>query len=573
MKTTATIALLSLQTGTHAFLSPPLHRSITSSHPSSNYPPTTTCTNRLTSMHLPSLKELASQNPNPDSLHPTDSAQTTPQLLHALWGLISDATKNMQRGDSFTVLFPAMNQYLTNGEYVSKLMAHLDACKDVCDDFGINTIITPYIDTASKVITGFTVKSFRNPYSTIGGNFNDDPNEMRFAPDPFWDENEVWDFSGLDDDEVLSEEEKRLKSLPEIKDLIPQQDEVIIETSQKWVDRMMADLALCPFTASANKSGIPAGPVRYAVDRVKCMEEAYAAYWQEVCLIEGVGEGDVSTTLHILPEFCMNSVEMFEQWADTLTGTLEALNIEELLQLIFFHPDWTFRDGGDRSGQGLAANYARRSPWPMVNILRTKQVRTAQKGIPTGLVYQQNEKTLNRIGTFNLEKMLRLRDWSEVAGMKVNRKDMEALRVAQDLQVQGAVRDEDTSFMFDSTPAANKVDRSQIDGGNMVNVITQALEIRLGQEDVLNGAQTSAAMMASDFLLEELSKIQEKYPGDAKAKEIPRRGYAAAYGFDMLDDEDEELEDAQMSALWGGGGVPMTKDEDNPRGMDVIKGW
>jgi hypothetical protein len=119
------------------------------------------------------------------------------------------------------------------------------------------------------------------------------------------------------------------------------------------------------------------------------MEEAYAAYWAEVCLMEGAEEKDISTTLHILPEFCMNSVEMFEQWADTLTGTLEALGIEELLQLIFFHPDWTFRDGGDRSGSGLAANYARRSPWPMVNILRTRQVRTAQKGIPTGLVYQQ----------------------------------------------------------------------------------------------------------------------------------------------------------------------------------------
>lgn len=39
---------------------------------------------------------------------------------------------------------------------------------------------------------------------------------------------------------------------------------------------------------------------------------------------------------------------MFEQWADTLTGTLDALEIEQLLQLIFFHPDWTFRDGGDR---------------------------------------------------------------------------------------------------------------------------------------------------------------------------------------------------------------------------------
>lgn len=190
----------------------------------------------------------------------------------------------------------------------------------------------------------------------------------------------------------------------------------------------------------------------------------------------------------------------------------------------------------------------------------------------------QNEKTLNRIGMYNLEKMLRLRDWSEVAGMKVDRKDMEALRVAQDLQVEGAVRDEDKSFMFDSTPAANKVDRSQIDDGNMVNVIQQALEIRLGKQgggNSLNGAQTSAAMMASDFLLEELKRIQEKYPGDERAAPPPSRsGYAAAYGFDPEEDENErEMEDAQMSAMWGGGGIPMTNDEDLPRGMDVIKGW
>jgi hypothetical protein len=56
---------------------------------------------------------------------------------------------------------------------------------------------------------------------------------------------------------------------------------------------------------------------------------------------------------------------------------------------VFFHPLWTFRDGGARFGDGAAANYARRSPWPMINILRTSQVRAAQRGIPTGLVYTQ----------------------------------------------------------------------------------------------------------------------------------------------------------------------------------------
>ncbi len=61
------------------------------------------------------------------------------------------------------------------------------------------------------------------------------------------------------------------------------------------------------------------------------------------------------------------------------------------------------------------------------------------------------------------------------------RRDVEALPVANDLQVDGAVRARDASFALDTTPAANRVDGRQIDGGDMVNVILQALEIRLGR--------------------------------------------------------------------------------------------
>ena len=308
MKSVAITALLSLQQ-CNAFLS---HNS--------RY--IATRFNERTSSHATvhmSLKELVTpQNGEPIN-HPEDNAKTTPQLLHALWGLISDASENMQRGDSFTVLFPHMES-LQNSEYVTKLLGHLDACKDVCDNFGVNTVISPYMQagTTSKV-TGFTVKSYRNP--NMAGTFNDDASSMKFAPDPFWDEDEVWDFSEVDSDEVLTEEEKKLKSLPEIQDKIPSDDGVVVDISKKWVDRMMADLALCPFTRSGEKSGIPLGPVRYAVDRVNSMEGAYAAYWQEVCLIEGVSEADVSTTLQILPEFCMNSVEseFFFNWACIFT--------------------------------------------------------------------------------------------------------------------------------------------------------------------------------------------------------------------------------------------------------------
>ena len=291
-----------------------------------------------------------------------------------------------------------MAPQLSDPTFVAKLMAHLDACKDVCDNFGVNTILVPLwgpgdpsVGQNNKIVNGFEVKSYRNPNNLSGfGTFSQgvqDGSDMKFAPDPFWDDDEEWDFSGIDEEEDGTSNSKA-GDLPQIETLVPQDDDTIIDLSKKWVDRMMADLALCPFTQSAARSGIPLGPVHYHVDRVSSMEDAYRAYWSEVCRIEQVDQNEISTTLHILPEFCMNSVELFEQWADTLTGTLEALAVEELLQLIFFHPQWIFRDGGDRSGDN-PANYARRSPWPMVNILRTKQVRVAQKGIPTGLVYQQ----------------------------------------------------------------------------------------------------------------------------------------------------------------------------------------
>ena len=147
--------------------------------------------------------------------------------------------------------------------------------------------------------------------------------------------------------------------------------------------------SVCPFTAGPEMAGLPMGKVYYTVERCTGMEEMYAQYWKEVVRVELKPERELSTTLLICPEFCIDNIELFESFTNTLTQPLAALGVEDLLQLVFFHPNWTFRDGGDRFGAGAAANYARRSPWPMINLLRTKQVRAAQKGIPTGLVYTQ----------------------------------------------------------------------------------------------------------------------------------------------------------------------------------------
>lgn len=437
--------------------------------------------------------------------HPRDPASTTPQLLAGLWHQISHAG-SLTKGETYTVLYPEMEEQLNQKppRYLNNILGHLDYCKDVCDHFGMTTNLIPYVDEKSKKILGFTSTSYKKPKP---GAAADDDNEFNFGYDPYWDDGTDFEqlYSGVDDYDLPKD------PYPQIVNKVPDDDEEIMEITKNWVQTMMSNLGICPFSPNAKQAGLPVGPVFYTVDRATSVEDMYARFWEEVVRVEQQTEKDLSTTLLIMPEFFLDNVELFESFGNTLTQPLVALKVEDLTQLIFFHPHWSFRDGGDRATQGQAANYARRSPWPMINILRTKQVRAAQKGIPTGLVYKQNEKTLNQIGVDDLETMLRIRDWSALADKKVNRREMDALKIAQDFQQQGFVSKDDMNLANDATPLANRiVDRKQVEQGNLVNILQQALEKRLGDGDrvvPLSGPETSATSMATEYLLQELEKI------------------------------------------------------------------
>ena len=59
-----------------------------------------------------------------------------------------------------TVLYPGMEEKLNTPKYFNILLGHLDACKDVCDHFGITTALIPY--KKGPKIAGFTVKSYKS---------------------------------------------------------------------------------------------------------------------------------------------------------------------------------------------------------------------------------------------------------------------------------------------------------------------------------------------------------------------------------------------------------------------------
>jgi len=530
---------------------------------------TTSLATSIQPMELSAASKPVDQKPPAVSdfdLIPRDPATTTPQLLSALWEKIAQGS-SMVRGEASAIIFPNMAEQFTP-KYLNQLLSYFDTCKDVCDHFGSQTVLRPFFDPIlkrekkEKRVIGFVVKSYRIPQKDLQG-LGD---EYQFDYDGFWDDEDEINFDGID--EELDGPLEKKNNLPEIVDKIPDSDEKIIEVSKRWVSKLMSDMGVCPFTSGPEMAGLPLGKVRYTVERSTSFEDVYARYWKEVVKVEQSDERELSTTLLICPDFCMENIEWFENFSTTLTKALTGLGVENLLQLVFFHPDWTFRDGGknrQRGAEGEAANYARRSPWPMINLLRTTQVRSAQRGIPTGLVYQQNEKTLQKIGVEQLETMLRLRNWDAIADLKVNRRDMEALRVAQDFQQTGAISKQDTSFAYDSTPAANRVHPQQVNEGNLVKVISQALEKRLGKTSgddkptELTGPETCAVAMATDILLKELDLI---------AKSKPRQ---IEMDFQNESDGDPKLmasHKAMVSdVLYGGGGLLDNADSELATGF------
>lgn len=159
--------------------------------------------------------------------------------------------------------------------------------------------------------------------------------------------------------------------------------------------------------------------------------------------------------------------------------------------------------------------------------------------------------------------MLRLRNWNDIKDVKVNRRDIEALGIAMDLKETGQVSPEDTcsDVIDDLAPAANKVGGEQVEGFNMMNVVKQALEKRIGTSgegfQLLNGPETSAAIMVSDFLVKALDDVaqgkQQSTPAAAPPPAEPMVSDAPA----AMESDDSFLssEEDEVSVLFGGGGI------------------
>ncbi len=161
-----------------------------------------------------------------------------------------------------------------------------------------------------------------------------------------------------------------------------------IEQTQRWVERLVIGLNLCPFAAAPHRDGT----IRYALSRAEDAYELLAELTEEVKELDT--PGGPRTTLLIIPDLLADFADYLDV-LDAAQELLERTGHSAAYQLASFHPDYRFADAPAED----PANYSNRSPHPMLHIIRRADVARAiaehpdVEGIPA-----RNVATLRRLG-------------------------------------------------------------------------------------------------------------------------------------------------------------------------------
>jgi uncharacterized protein len=170
----------------------------------------------------------------------------------------------------------------------------------------------------------------------------------------------------------------------------PDAEGLVIERTQRWLERAVIGLNLCPF----------AGPVfgqkriRYLVCRAVSESELLDALAAELEFLRMADPGVIETTLVIHPDVLGDFFD-FNQFLGEADALLRRVQLEGILQVASFHPQYCFA--------GAAAddvtNFSNRSPYPMLHLLRESSVAAAVSGpADADRIVNRNLETLRQLG-------------------------------------------------------------------------------------------------------------------------------------------------------------------------------
>ena len=170
--------------------------------------------------------------------------------------------------------------------------------------------------------------------------------------------------------------------------------EIIIADTQRWLERAVIGLNLCPFAKAVHVKGL----IHYVVSEATTVKELLSDLKNELNSLANIDVADVSiaydTTLLIAP-YCLQDFLDFNDFLGKADKLLAKMKLEGVIQLANFHPQYQF--AGTESDD--ITNYTNRAPYPTLHLLKESSIDQAVEAFPeAGAIFEVNMATMKRLG-------------------------------------------------------------------------------------------------------------------------------------------------------------------------------
>jgi uncharacterized protein len=164
----------------------------------------------------------------------------------------------------------------------------------------------------------------------------------------------------------------------------------VIRATERWIERAVIGLNLCPFAAGVYRGG----RVRCAVSSATTPQALLDDFAAAAADLASADSALLDTTLLVHP-WVLGDFFEYNEFLGECERYLAETDLEGVLQVASFHPQYQFA--------GTAAddveNCTNRSPYPMLHLLREASVATAIDAFgDTEVIAERNIRTLQHLG-------------------------------------------------------------------------------------------------------------------------------------------------------------------------------
>jgi hypothetical protein len=167
-------------------------------------------------------------------------------------------------------------------------------------------------------------------------------------------------------------------------------DSRVVEDTQRWVQRAVIGLNLCPFAKSVEVKK----QVRYVVSHASGTKPLLADLKRELLALVAADPAVLDTTLLITPDGFAEFLD-FNAMLERADKLLVDLDLDGVLQIASLHPQYQFAD----TEPDDITNFTNRAPYPTLHLLREESVDRAVAAFPNAeTIFETNMQTMQDLG-------------------------------------------------------------------------------------------------------------------------------------------------------------------------------